>query len=415
MLEKRKINSVLVVGGGHPLDLYKEEISGLTRGAQLAANNFELSLVGGIAENTTLLPHLISAPFLPSYPLSSSHLLIKSRRSSGAGFIFSGVSYINLPIIKNIFKYFGLSRRVVDQCLREKFDLVVCNTLNLAQLASVALHNFGGGCIKCVVIMDLPIFPGDCSFLYRFYLRFIEWPFVRLLLKKYDYFVIATPYIADLLSLPENRFSVLDGLYLLDKTSKPEGALSVDDVISRTSGKFRMLYGGSLDERYSVKSFLEDFHEDRSIDAYLIICGSGPLEGYVNSIAALDGRIIFLGVLSVSSLRYLQSNVDLLVNPRSNFGEYNLYSFPSKTLEYMASSTPVLMNKLSCLSSEYQDLLYFPREGESFVRAIKRVMKTPVKSRLLKSDDARKFVIGHKTAGVQISRVFSELLSKINM
>ena len=53
-----------------------------------------------------------------------------------------------------------------------------------------------------------------------------------------------------------------------------------------------------------------------------------------------------MGCVTNDEIVRLQCEATLLVNPRPSDKEFCKYSFPSKTIEYMASGTPVLMTKL---------------------------------------------------------------------
>ena len=63
-------------------------------------------------------------------------------------------------------------------------------------------------------------------------------------------------------------------------------------------------------------------------------------------------RIEFLGMLPRTDVLELQSKATILVNPRQPVGDFTKYSFPSKTIEYMASGTPLLMYKLPGIPEE---------------------------------------------------------------
>ena len=64
-------------------------------------------------------------------------------------------------------------------------------------------------------------------------------------------------------------------------------------------------------------------------------------------------------MLSKSEVRTLQKKATVLINPRHSADEYTKYSFPSKTMEYMASGTPTLMAHLASIPQEYESHLFF--------------------------------------------------------
>lgn len=403
------INSVVIVGGYYSHEYYADEISNIRTGAQMAAVNFEKSLLDGVGFSLLGAPTFISAPYLPSYPKGCRSVYVKKRAYSTKEYRFIGVSYLNFPIIKNFIKFFNILKELRRVRRTAPPDVVICNTLNLGQLAAVASASLLKRCTRAVVIMDLPIFPGDCGVMHKLYLKYIEWPLAKLALSKFDYFIVATTGIATLLNLPESKFSLLDGIYSPYNQERRTNGFSIKKTSKRLTQSSSIMYAGSLDERYGVKSFINSFHADDSLHVDLVICGSGPLAEYIKEIAKKDRRIHYLGVLPVDRLRQLQMEVDLLVNPRASSGEYNFYSFPSKTLEYMASGTPVLMNKLPCMSSEYNDLVYFRKENENFTEAVKRVLLIPVKEKKQRASSARSFVLLNKTSNKQVERILSQI------
>lgn len=67
----------------------------------------------------------------------------------------------------------------------------------------------------------------------------------------------------------------------------------------------------------------------------------------------------------------MQQQATLLVNPRKGHEEYTKYSFPSKTMEYMASGTPTIMYKLPGLPIEYEEyLVLLPDNSQETLTAI---------------------------------------------
>ena len=57
-----------------------------------------------------------------------------------------------------------------------------------------------------------------------------------------------------------------------------------------------------------------------------------------------------------------QREATLLVNPRTPEGEFTKYSFPSKTMEYLASGVPTLIYSLQGIPDEYLDYCFHLEE-----------------------------------------------------
>ena len=98
---------------------------------------------------------------------------------------------------------------------------------------------------------------------------------------------------------------------------------------------------------------------------------------------------------------------DLLLNPRPSNIDLSRYSCPSKTFEYMASGTPVLMTKLPGLPEEYYPYLYF-FEGESaegFAKGIRAVLESSKEELHEKGRLAQEFLVKEKNADLQVGRI----------
>ena len=77
------------------------------------------------------------------------------------------------------------------------------------------------------------------------------------------------------------------------------------------------------------------------------------MESAVKEAAQKDGRIQYKGFLPKGEIAALQTQCDVLINPRTDEGEYTKYSFPSKTMEYLLSGSKVVMYRLSGIGEEY--------------------------------------------------------------
>ena len=97
-------------------------------------------------------------------------------------------------------------------------------------------------------------------------------------------------------------------------------------------------FGGSLYERYGVKTLVDAFHNS-NIKAKLVLAGSGPLDSYIEQLANDDYRILYLNQLSK------EKNIAYMDNE----------SVPSKLLEYLSIGTPVISTKFPRLYSTFKD------------------------------------------------------------
>ena len=113
-------------------------------------------------------------------------------------------------------------------------------------------------------------------------------------------------------------------------------------------------FGGSLYERYGVKTLVDAFHNS-NIRAKLVLAGSGPLDSYIESLAEDDYRILYLSQLSKEkNIAYMRNSI-ANINPRPLDLKMDEESVPSKLLEYLSIGTPVISTKYPKLYSTFKD------------------------------------------------------------
>lgn len=102
----------------------------------------------------------------------------------------------------------------------------------------------------------------------------------------------------------------------------------------------------------------------------------------------------------------MQKKATLMVNPVHSSEEFSRYFFPSKTLEYLASGTPTLMSRLSCMPSEYNNyLFYFEDESiEGMAKKIQEICEKPQFELDEFGSKAADFIVKHKTPKPQMRK-----------
>ena len=101
----------------------------------------------------------------------------------------------------------------------------------------------------------------------------------------------------------------------------------------------------------------------------------------------------------------------LLVNPRSSQEKFVRYSFPSKTMEYMSTGTPVLMAKLPCLPPEYLPHLYLFQDEtpEGIAQALRQTLALDDETLFQKGMQAREFVLKQRNNVIRAKKVLDML------
>ena len=190
-----------------------------------------------------------------------------------------------------------------------------------------------------------------------------------------------------------------------------EGLCSPDIMPVRqcTGGKKIIMYtGGIRKEVNGIEYFIEGFLRANIADCELHFYGIGNLVDWIKQISKNYPQIKYMGNVSTDEIVSRQRKADLLINPRPSKQEFCKYSFPSKTIEYMASGVPVLMTRLPGVPKEYFDYVYVIDEESSagVCKVLKKIYSMSEPSRYEFGMKARKFVLEKKSCAVQTKRIY---------
>lgn len=173
------------------------------------------------------------------------------------------------------------------------------------------------------------------------------------------------------------------------------------------------LYAGGVSVQYGLKNLVEGFRKTAIPNTQLRIYGPGDYVEELKTVAAEDSRVVYGGMLLSSEIVEKEMEATLLVNPRPVHEEFVKYSFPSKTMEYMASGTPVLTTVLPGMPKEYYPYVDFITEPtpEGIADALERVLSLTDEELFAKGIAARKFVLEQRNNVVQAGKILTMLQS----
>lgn len=379
----------------------KEEFQAKSkRGYQYAAQNFQEAMFDGFLNNSEVHLKVLSIPSLSTYPKGSSIVWVKDK-----SFVFNGnkigesFGFVNLPLCN----HFRQSR--IDSHIDKWYEnmsgdkcIIVYAMLKTQMQYAVAAKKRHPDIKLCLVVPDLPMYM-NCNKYYKMLgLQKHDIKDINILLHSFDcYVVLAEPMIKQL-NIAEKPYAVVEGIYS-NITSAP---YPVEKFPNKT-----ILYAGGIQTRYGVFDLIEAFHRIEN-DAYkLILCGPCLEMEKLNHYLSSDSRIEYRGLIPTNEVRVLQKKATVLVNPRHCTEEFTKYSFPSKTLEYMASGTPVLMSPLPSMPEEYKQYLYlFEDESVNGMKLmIEKVCSLSILELNSKGTSAKIFVHNYKSSKEQIKKI----------
>ena len=375
---------------------------------QNAPNVFQWSIVSGMVENNCDF-EVVSFPFLPSYPLKYKRLhtpdmpIVYNGRQIGRM-----IGYCALAG----YKYLSIERKLSSyienwiQCNKDMHSQLVVltytphfayiNAINRA-VKKCAYTKITVGSIITDLVDDMLNFVANRGPLKRIQC-YIEKILTKKEYKHIDKFILLAKSMEE--KIPESIGAniVVEGLAIPNAYKSKEN-VNRRDVI--------FLYTGSLDEFTCVKDLVDAFMMTTSHRYRLVICGDGALNSYVLQMSKKDERIKYLGIVSRDKSVALQQQATCLVNPRKPNGAITKYSFPSKTMEYMVSGTPMIGYRLEGVPSEYYEHMYIPSDmsNESLAQIMEYVAGLDQSILNDKANKANEFIECNKTAQKQVDKI----------
>ena len=358
-----------------------------------STTSFQLAFLSGF--DGQLSPDVINCPDMGSWPKRSSKVLIPNIEETVFGLKCHSLPFLNITRLKRIDIYKKLSSAGAKWCdlYNEETKIITVYGLIYPYIkAAVNIKRNNKNVKICCIVADLPeYFDDKTSYLRRL---LDETNKTYELCKEVDFFVLLTEQMKEPLSITKQPYLIMEGIY------------QQREIIKTEKEKKCILYTGKLDARFGLPSLMNAFVKIDDPECKLWICGDGADKETVLRIAEKDPRIIYWGMLKQDEVFKMQARATILINPRKPEGEYTKYSFPSKTMEYMASGTPTLMYKLPGMPEEYINYVGIIPNGTD------EDLKSFIEEYLNKDEvtlhkfglEARNFILEHKTSKQQIKR-----------
>lgn len=290
----------------------------------------------------------------------------EQKRAKGTNW---GVGYLNLPAVG----FFLREKAVIAHAKkwarqnRNKKDVTVLiySMHSPFMKAAKAVKKIIPGAKIVLTVADLPLYM-DTQGKIRKILKQINWRQIRGLMKSIDKYLLYTKYMAEYLELEREKWMLFEGLFDSDR--------AVDAVQNKTDKKI-CIYAGNLDARYGINTLIDAFSKVKS-DAVLHIYGAGFDTKHIETLAQTAHNVEYKGLVTADEMFEIMKSATLLINPRPAALDLAKYSCPSKTFEYMASGTPVLMTRLPGLPDEYEPYIFFPEteDADGFANAIDSIL-----------------------------------------
>ncbi len=374
---------------------------------QDAASVLQWNLYQGFCTNLQQEILLINVLPVGSFPQYYKYPFIRASRFDPTGI---NIGFCNVKLLRNIHKERQIYKALMRWCLSTAEDKTLfVYTVSQPFLKAVAKVKSTYPSLKvCAIVADLPDMANLSSkrgILQKIYVeRCAEQAYG--LLSCVDSFVLLTKHMASYMQIYQ-PYCVMEGI---------ASSNGLDEIKARVARKCKnIVYTGTLHRKFGVLHLLEAFRALPDPDARLIICGIGDSEAEIRQASQEDSRIEYRGQQPREAILQLQQEATVLVNPRQNNEVFTKYSFPSKTMEYLAAGVPVIAYKLDGIPDEYDKYLLYPHDDSviALTNVMQNVCAMDAEERARIGQAGREYVLTYKNPVVQTKRILEFLLNSV--
>ncbi len=402
---------ILFLGRLFPREKEAEIKSKMKTGMYDAANALQWNIIDGFEENDCGSLKILNYLPVDSYPNGYTDKKIenfKFNHTDKKACDDLNVGCTNLSVIKQFFNIYPFKREVKKWVKNNngsrKVLVMYTASKMLLELAAYA-EKLDPSIVSCCIIADIPEFASvsDLHGIRKLYNTYVTEK-SNLLYVSIDKFVLLTDQMAKRLNIM-SPYIVMEGI-------APELNVPVDSLFAdKYKNEKYILYSGTLNYKFGIGELLDAFALIPDKDVKLIICGFGQAEERIRKDMLSDPRIVFLGRVDRTQVIPLQRGATVLVNPRQNNEEFTKYSFPSKTMEYLASGVPVVAYKLDGIPDEYDDYINYVEDNSpaALANKITEILKMTSDQRKASGETAKNFVLDNKNYKIQSKKILDFL------
>jgi len=393
---------ICFLGGMYPKEIEKELYANSRWGICYAANIHQWRLLDGFEQNHANIT-VITAPFLSTY-LRGYKKLYVPKCSFGSKGNYRSVGYRNIFLLGNVqsqiykeLEHWYSSTNGASKCI-----LIYCLEGAIMK-AALQLRNQHPDVKLCQMIPDLPE-DMAANWLYKalgFKKRSKE--FIYSSMPKMDMFVYLSKHMNEAIGNTTKPYIVSEGVY------EDTGVYTIEEKLKNT-----ILYTGNLNKKYGIEHLVESFK--LLGEGYkLYVRGDGDMVDYVKTEAASHPGIEYLPRMDYEDLKKLQRQVSVLVNPVLPTETFTRNFFPSKTMEYLASGTPVVMYRLGGVPDEYYDYIHTPEDLsiEALSQLLKIICDLSTEESRKYGTKSREFILSRKSAKVMTREILDFIKTNV--
>lgn len=309
-----------------------------------------------------------------------------------------GVHYTYLPAIRSPYlklpvMALGTFFKTLFRAKKDTAVVVDClnGTVGVCAMAAARIRR-----VPCVcIVTDLPEMLGMSSVSRRL---------IDFTIRHSTHYILLTEAMAERLRVKHKPYVVLEG--------QSDIAMQTLPPSREQKRKPRIcMYAGSLYKIYGIGNLIEGFRMAKLENVQLHLYGPCNFEEELRQIAREEPNIFYGGMVLNTEIVEKEMEATLLVNPRPTDEEFVKYSFPSKTMEYMSTGTPVLTTVLPGMPREYYPHVYLLEDEtpEGIARKLRELFALTDEELFQKGCEARNFILNEKNNVIQAGKILDML------
>ncbi len=321
-------------------------------------------------------------------------------------------SFINYPVLRQLTLCSNAKKTIKKLCGKDRNTIIICDVLNYS-VSKAALQVAKKLRIKTIgIVTDIPGLQQsdlkNASFIKKLILKYASNKKLKQI-EKFDSYLLLAEAMNEVINKNKKPYVVIEGQADINM------AKSVNDLALKQTPKV-VMYAGSLHKEYGIKLLVEAFTLCNFEGYELHVYGKGNYVNELQNICSTNNSIKYFGVVSNEEVVKKQLTATLLVNPRPTNEDFVKYSFPSKTMEYMASGTPLLTTKIPSMPSEYFNYVYFIEDEtvEGVKTALQTVLNKTDNELYEKGVLAKRFILEEKNNYLQAKKLIDFIDNDFN-
>ena len=323
--------------------------------------------------------------------MRQAYLRLPEEEEGGAHYIYNPAA--RNTYLKLLFMAAGTFAKTISHMKKDSVVVVDCLNRTVALFALLAARLLRRRCVG--IVTDIP----DLLSKNKLAIKVSNF-----IIRNCTDYVLLTEAMAEYLKIQHKPYVVLEG----------HSDIQMNNVHPDPGKKLQprvCMYAGCIAWQYGLRNLIEGFQKAGLENTQLHLYGPCDDEEEIKRIAREDPRIVYGGMLLNTDIVEKEMGATLLVNPRPTCEEYVKYSFPSKTMEYMATGTPVLTTVLPGMPSEYHPFVYLLEDEtpEGIANKLRELMSLSDETLFEKGKEARTFILGTRNNVVQAEKILKML------